>query len=132
MALDRASHGTCARSLWWRLSWLPPCWGVAQSRRTCSTIQRSRRARHTATRIPIHGCALPVVVVNGRNWEPDRPWPSSYPKTWKVTTEGRRFHTETYLVGTVRLDRERLIIGLPDGTIVNSYHPTTRPQALCA
>jgi len=84
-------------------------------------------------RILIAGCGLPIVKVNGRNWEPDTPWPSDpYPKTWKVTTEGPSMHEQTYLVGTVRLRGGRLVIGLPDGTVVNRYHPTTDPQAFCA
>jgi hypothetical protein len=46
-------------------------------------------------------------------------------------TEGSQFHTEQYLVGTVRLERNRLVISLPDGTVVKRYHPTTHPIGLC-
>ncbi len=79
-------------------------------------------------RIPIGGCASPIVVVNGRNWEPDTRWPFPYPKTWKVQTEG----PEAYLVGTVRLASNGLVIALSDGTIVNEYHPTAHLPGLCA
>jgi hypothetical protein len=84
-------------------------------------------------RVPISGCARPIVVVNGRRWEPDTPW-SRIPPTdaWKTTKEGTGSHYETYLVGTVRLEGDRMIIGLPDGTVVNRYHPTNQRQAFCA
>jgi hypothetical protein len=91
-----------------------------------------REGKTYAYRVPIAGCALPIVKLNGRNWEPGTPWPSTYPKAWKVTTGGPSMHKETYLVGTVRLQGEQLVIGLPDGTVVNRYHPTTNPQGLCA
>lgn len=40
--------------------------------------------------------------------------------------------TEQYLDGTVRVEGDRLVVGLPDGTVVKQYHPTTHPQAPCA
>ena len=84
-------------------------------------------------RIPIGGCARPIVHVNGRNWEPDAPWPGApFPENWHVTDEGPKYHHEQYLVGRVRLERDRLVISLPDGTVVKRYHPTTDRQALCA
>ena len=94
---------------------------------------RTLREGKTYTyRVPVGGCALPIVKLNGRNWEPGTPWPSTYPKAWKVTTEGPSMHKESYLAGTVRLQGEQLVIGLPNGTVVNRYHPTTKPQGLCA
>jgi hypothetical protein len=83
-------------------------------------------------RIPISGCAEPIVRVNGQLWEPVTRWPSTIPKAWRTTTEGSGGQNQTYLVGTVRLEADQLLIGLSDGTIVNHYRPTTRPMALCA
>jgi hypothetical protein len=84
-------------------------------------------------RIPIGGCGAPIVVVNRRNWDPDTPWPyAPFPKTWHMTTEGSHYHTTQYLTGTVRLEPDRLIVSLPNGTVVKRYHPTTHPTWACA
>ena len=83
-------------------------------------------------RIPLGQCALPIVGINGRNWKPDTPWAAPFPKNWHITTEGSHYHEEQYLVGTVRLEPHRLVISLPDGTVVNYYHPTTQRQGFCA
>lgn len=85
-----------------------------------------------AYRIPLGECASPIVNVNGRNWEPDRPWVAPYPKDWHITSEGSKYHVERYLVGTVRVEPRRLVIALPDGKVVKYYHPTTRRQLWCA
>ena len=50
----------------------------------------------------------------------------------RMTAEGSSSHYETYLVGTVRLAGDDLIIGLSDSTVVNRYHPTNKRQAFCA
>ena len=71
------------------------------------------------------------MVVNGRNWEPDTPWRyPPFPKHWKVR-RGLHFHKVLFLHGTVRLQTNRLIIGLPDGTVVKRYR-RRRAVRLCA
>jgi hypothetical protein len=82
-------------------------------------------------RVPVGGCSAPIVVVNGRKWEPDKPWILPLPKGWKVTEEGGESHKTSYLDGTVRIDGNRLIIGLPNGPVVNRYHTTNKRQAVC-
>ena len=84
-------------------------------------------------RIPIQGCGAPIVDVNGRNWEPETPWGyAPFPNDWHVTTEGPHFHTTQYLWGSVRLEADRLVISLPNGNVVNRYHPTSHRQLFCA
>jgi len=83
-------------------------------------------------RIPLGDCAEPIVSVNSQNWAPDRPWTPPFPKNWHITSEGSNYHVERYLIGTVRAEPRRLVIGLPDGTVVRYYHPTTQRMALCA
>ena len=48
------------------------------------------------------------------------------------TEQGGESHKTSYLNGTVRVDGNRLIIGLPDGPVVNRYRPTNKLQAVCA
>ena len=85
-----------------------------------------------AYRIPVGGCGTPIVTVNSRNWEPDKPWILPLPKGWKVTTEGGEKHQTSYLAGTVSVDGNRLIISLPNGTVVNRYHMTDKRRSYCA